>query len=415
MPSSALIVGAGIVGISTALHLQSRGWNVVVVDRKDPGSETSHGNAGVISRGSILPPNTPGLWKSLPSYILNRSPSVRLQLLYVLRIPKWTAGFLSAANTSSCRKSAEALNNLVRHSLACHREFMEPANCISRLRTNGFLKLFRSPNGLQAHEFESNLYREFGISFEILDKDALSEYEPSLRNCFDTALLVNDSASVDSPGKVTSSYADLFRSKGGTILKDSVVHLSASESNVHMKLESGNHKTADHLVIAAGPWSDHCLKMFNLKLPLGFERGYHRHFKAGGNAQLNRPVFDAERGYVLAPMEDGIRLTSGVELNHRDAPDNFSQINLVEAFAKEIFPITAAADENPWRGSRPTLPDGIPMIGQSQKVRNLWIAAGHGHIGFSTGPATGKALAEQMNDEPPEVDLSPFAPQRYGL
>ena len=136
---------------------------------------------------------------------------------------------------------------------------------------------------------------------------------------------------------------------------------------------------------------------------------------AGGNAQLNRPVFDAERGYVLAPMEDGIRLTSGVELNHRDAPENHSQINLVESFARQIFPITTAVDETPWRGARPTLPDGLPVVGQSQKIRQLWIATGHGHIGFSTGPATGKALAQQMNDEQSEIDISPFAPERYGL
>ncbi len=415
MAPSALIIGAGIVGVSAALHLQLRGWDVVLVDRKDPGSETSYGNAGVISRGSILPPNTPGLWKTLPASIAYRNPAVRVQILYVLRNLRWISGFLGAANSVSCRKSAAALNELAKNSLSCHLEFMEQAGCHSRLRKTGFLKLFRSRAGLASHQFESLLYKEFGISYEILNRTALSELEPSLANIFSNALWIHDSASVDSPGKVTRAYAHLFESRGGEFLRGSAVHISVGESGVGLDLAAGDRKSADHIVIAAGPWSDQCLAMSGFYLPLGFERGYHHHFGTKGNARLNRPVYDAERGYVLAPMDNGIRLTSGVELNHRDAPADYSQINFVESFAREIFPITTAIEEVPWRGSRPTLPDGLPMIGQSSRSKRLWIATGHGHIGFSTGPVSGKALAQEMNGEKSIVDLAPFAPRRYSL
>jgi D-amino-acid dehydrogenase len=169
---------------------------------------------------------------------------------------------------------------------------------------------------------------------------------------------------------------------------------------------------ARHVVVALGPWSADLLRPLGYRIPLATERGYHREYKPNPARKLLRPIHDAESAFLMTPMENGIRVTSGVELTDREAPSNFSQIDTVEPLARGVVEFGEQVGDT-WRGARPTLPDSLPMIGPAPRHRNLWLAFGNQHIGFTTGPATGEAIAAMIAGAAPPFDMTAFAPGRY--
>lgn len=412
MSRTALVLGAGMVGVGCALALQKRGFAVTLVDRSEPGSETSYGNAGVVSRSSILPLNNPALWKALPSYLGNRHAAVRYRLGHLLAEPTWVLRFLAQARPSRLAARIAALDSLTSRALPMHRALMREAGVAHRLRETGFIKLFRSQDGSARAAAERAWFADHGVRTEVLDRQALSAMEPDLNPIFPAAIWHPESGSVDRPQAVVQAYAALFVARGGRLLRSNLRDLSPEPGGWTAATDDGP-VSAQIAVVALGPWSGSFLAGLGLTVPLGVERGYHRHFRPQDGRRLNHPVHDADAGYMLAPMEQGLRLTSGVELADRDAPDDHAQIDQVEPAMRDAFPVAGRADDRTWRGARPTLPDSLPMIGAAPGRPGLWLAFGNQHIGFSTGPVTGDILAALVTGETPPVDPSPFAPTRY--
>lgn len=412
MSREALVLGAGMVGVSCALSLQARGLKVTLIDRREPGGETSFGNAGVISRSSILPLNNPALWKSLPRYLGNRHAAIRYRAGHLLRHPGWIARFLAEARPSRSPPRIAALDSLTRQALALHRRWMSEAGIAHRLRETGFLKLWRGAAGPELAKAEQIWFADRGIRTEAVDRQGLSALEPDLNPIFSAGLLHQDSASVDWPQAVVQAYAGLFAARGGLIARETIAGLAREGSGWSVATPAGRRR-ADIAVVALGPWSADLLAPLGLDVPLGVERGYHRHYRSRDGRRLARPIHDVEAGYMLAPMEHGLRLTSGVELAHRDDADDHGQIDQVLPRAREAFALSQATDDATWRGARPTLPDSLPMIGEAPRNPGLWLAFGHQHIGFSTGPVTGEVLAALICGETPVAAPAPFAPARY--
>ena len=285
-----------------------------------------------------------------------------------------------------------------------------------RLRENGWLFLYRTQAAFQRGQPARDTFDRFGITTQVLDAWALYALEPSLRPIFARALWVQDAASVDSPGRVVEAYAALFVSRGGCIVQQGVSGLARPDGGDPWRIlmADGGVREADQVVVALGPWSAEFLRSTQaLSVPMAFERGHHMHYGAAPDARLSRPVYDTAGGYVLSPMEQGLRLTTGVHLADQDAPPKLSQLNLAEAAARQAFPLGGRLDEAPWLGSRPTLPDSRPAIGQCPGRPRLWLAFGHQHIGFSTGPGTAALLAAQVSGEPCPIDPAPFSPSRF--
>ena len=205
----------------------------------------------------------------------------------------------------------------------------------------------------------------------------------------------------------------MFQARGGELVRDEVASLQRDAGGSwRLRGQDGGATTARHVVIALGPWANDVLKPLGVAAPIAFERGYHQHFAAAGGATLRRPVHDTAAGYVLAPMERGLRLSTGVELTARDAPANRVQLEMAEAAARQAFPLGARSGDH-WLGARPTLPDCRPMIGQAPRHPGLWLAIGHQHIGLSTGPGTAQVLASLMLGEPCSIDPGPFRAERF--
>lgn len=405
----AVIVGAGMIGITAGLALRRGGWAVTVIDPHPPGSETSFGNAGIIGRGSVVPVNAPALWRMLPRILAGRHPGARVDARYALTAPRFLAGMLANATPARSRRTAAALNALLDGAPEAHAALMGEAGIAHRLRHTGWLKLYRGRRGASAGERAA--LERFGIAHEVLDAAAIAEREPHLAPVFGHGLWVRANASVDDPGAVVTAYAALLADRGGRIIAGRVRGL-VPEPPLAL-LEDGQEIAADRIIVAAGPWSADLLQPLGYRPPSGVERGTSRYYRPRGNAVLNHPVYDAAGGYVLTPMAAGIRLTTGADFSGRDRPQRFRQLAAAERRAHAVFPLDGPADDRPWAGSRPSLPDSRPAIGPVPGHPAIWCSFGHGHIGFTSGPASAALLAALIDRRPPPFDPSAFDPARF--
>src|ERR1700716_92616 len=405
-----IVLGAGIVGVSAAYAARQRGLRVMLIDRREPGSETSYGNAGILSSGSILPLNKPSLWSALPAYITNRHAALRWDPAWAIRNVDWLVRFLANAAPSRIKPRATALHGLIGASLKLHREWIVKADAAQRIRETGWLKAWRS-DAVAAAKREQAFLAEYGIESRLLDRQAISALEPNILPVYKVGLLHTQTASVDSPGAVVKAYARMFSGSGGEIRQSDIKAIVPDGEGWRVVLaDSGI--SARHVVVALGPWSADLLRPLGYRVPLAFERGYHREFKPNPARSLQRPIHDAEGSFLMTPMEHGIRVTSGVELTARDAPSSFAQLDAVVPVARSVVEFGEAVGE-PWRGARPTLPDSLPVIGPAPRHSGLWLAFGNQHIGFTTGPATGAAIAALIKGTPPPFDAPPVAASRY--
>ena len=410
MTRSVAVLGAGIVGISCALHLAWRGFRVTLVDRREPGSETSFGNSGVIGRASIAPLSQPAIWTRLPRYAANRDRAVRFGPGYPVRELGWFVRFLANARPGAFDANARHLNALLSHALDEHETLL--AGDSGLLRRDGWLQLFRTESGFEASAGTRALWYRHGVRFRILDRGGLREIEPHLGPVFRRAIWLTDVASVADPAQICRVLAERFAAEGGNVLRAEARSVAATGAGVRIGLDDGD-LHADEAVVALGPWSTDLLAPLGYRLPVIRERGYHLHLAPRHDEPLGRPCLDAEGAYVVTPMKAGLRLTTGIEFSAPDAPPTPVQLESVLPLAREAFPAGGEVESKPWLGARPGTPDSLPVIGRAPCHPNLWFAFGHASIGFALGPATGRLIAEMMSGEPPLVDPYPYAATRF--
>jgi D-amino-acid dehydrogenase len=409
-----LVLGAGMVGVSAALHLQQRGRDVILVDSHAlAGEETSFGNAGLIECASVFPYMFPRDFAQILRYAMNRAPQVRYRFADLPAFLPWLARYFVASAPERALRSAMAELPLIRRSLLEHEALIAEAGVPELLQRKGWIKLFRSDATLANAGAELERARRYGVAGEILDGKAIAEREPGLTGDFAGAVYLPAPGFVPDPGGLTKAYAALFQRKGGRFVVGDARTLQQDAGGWRIAGRDGA-AVAREAVVALGPWSDLVFRPLGYSIPLGVKRGYHLHLKSRGNAVLNHPVLDSDLGYLLAPMNRGIRLTTGVEFARRDAPPTPVQIQRALPLAHALFPLGDAVDAQPWIGARPCLPDMLPVIGKAPRHAGLWFDFGHQHHGLTLGPATGRLLAEMMTGEAPFADPGPFAAERFG-
>jgi D-amino-acid dehydrogenase len=298
------------------------------------------------------------------------------------------------------------------HAVNEHETLSAEAGAAKYLRRTGWLKLYRSDSGFAAQTPELELAASLGIANVALDREGVFALEPSLMPVFRHGVHWTGAVSVTNPLALTRAYAARFAALGGLSLTGDARTLHRVDPSWRVDTAAGP-LDAGEVVIALGPWTPDVLGRLGVKLPLAVKRGYHRHFRARGNAALGRPVLDAENGYVLAPMEQGIRITTGIEFAARDAPPTPVQFDRLLPAARELFPLGDTVEPQPWLGARPCFADSRPVISRAPRLRGLWLAYGHGHWGLTLGPATGRLLAEMMTGATPFCDPAPYAADRF--
>jgi D-amino-acid dehydrogenase len=414
LKADVVVLGAGMVGVSAALHLQQRGRDAILVDRHElAGEETSFGNAGLIESASVFPYMFPRDFAQILQYALNRSPQVRYRLSDLPYSLPWLLRYFLASSPDRALHSAMAELPLIRRSLIEHEALIAEAGVPELLRKTGWLKLFRSDASLANAVRDVERARQYGVEGEVLDRKAVAAREPNLTGEFTGAIYFPSPGFIPDPGALAKAYTALFKRKGGRFVVGDARTLEQDAGRWRVSGPEGG-IVAREVVVALGPWSDLVFGPLGYSIPLGIKRGYHLHLAPRGNAVLNQPVLDFDLGFLLAPMNRGIRLTTGVEFARRDAPCTPVQIKQALPRARALFPLGEAIDAKPWMGARPCLPDMLPVIGKAPRHAGLWFDFGHQHHGLTLGPATGRLLAEMMTGETPFADPRPFAAARFG-
>lgn len=409
-----IVLGAGMVGVSAALHLQQRGRDVVLIDKHDrAGEETSYGNAGLIEAASVFPYMFPRDIGQILRYALNRSGDVHYHVSDLPRFVPWLVRYFLASSPEGALRSAMAALPLIKRSLVEHEALIAEAQVPELLRRTGWIKLSRSEATMAKRVAELERDRTFGIEGEILDGKAIAVREPHLSGDFAGAIHWPAPGFVPDPGGLAKAYAALFSRKGGRFMVGDAGSLEQCAGGWRVAAGAGTVVARD-VVVAMGPWSDLVFRPLGYRIPLSVKRGYHLHLKPHGNAVLNHPVLDADQGFLLAPMNRGIRLTTGAEFARRDAPPTPVQVERALPLARGLFPLGEPVDAKPWIGARPCLPDMLPVIGKAPRHQGLWFDFGHQHHGLTLGPASGRLLAEMMTGEEPYADPRPFALERFG-
>jgi D-amino-acid dehydrogenase len=414
LKADVLVLGAGMVGVGAALHLQKRGRDVVLVDRHElAGEETSYGNGGLIECASVFPYMFPRDAGQILRYALLRAPQVRYHFSDLPVFLPWLVRYFLASSPERALHSAMAELPLIQRSLIEHEALIEEANVPELLQRTGWIKLFRSDATLATAVSELERARQYGVAGEVLDATAIAAREPHLTGTFSGGVHFPAPGFVPDPGGLAKAYTALFGRKGGRYLVGDARTLEQSGTRWRLATLEGT-ITVREVVVAMGPWSDQIFTPLGYSIPLQVKRGYHLHMKASGNAVLHHPVLDADNGFLLAPMNRGIRMTTGVEFARRDAPPTPVQVERALPRAHGLFPLGEAVDAKPWMGARPCLPDMLPVIGKAPRHSGLWFDFGHQHHGLTLGPATGRLLAEMMTGETPFADVRPFAVERFG-
>jgi D-amino-acid dehydrogenase len=409
-----VVLGAGMVGVSVALHLQIRGRDVVLVDRRGAGEETSYGNTGLIQREGIFPYTFPRRLSDILSYARNNRRDAVYHLSALPRIAPWLFRYWRNSGPERVERSVRALAPLMAQCVGEHDALIAAAGGAAQglLQRGGWLNCFRSEQSLRLAIAEARRLDQYGIDYAVLSAAQLREIEPQVSEAIVGAIHFHNSLSSADPGMLTKAYADLFTRSGGRFCHGDARRLVAEPAGWSLATEAGEISTRE-AVVALGPWSDDAFRPLGYDIPLAVKRGYHMHYRAAGNATLGHPLRDADGGFALAPMTKGIRLTTGVEFADRDAPPSPVQLARDEPLARDLFPLAERLDSEPWLGRRPCLPDMLPVIGKGERHRGLWFAFGHAHHGFTLGPVTGRLLAEMMTGEQPFTDPLPYAAARF--
>ena len=409
---SITVMGAGIVGICCAIELQRSGYDVEVIDRRAPGTETSHGNAGILSLSSVVPLASPELLPRIPGLLLNRYADFRLHYAHLPQLLPWLFRFLLRCNRRTYRRDSQSINALTVASVAAHRELIRQSDAEYLINDGGGLRLYRRLESFDRDAIERELFERCQVEYDILDPPEIKKLEPDLDDRFVKAVWIKKSLSLSDPQALCRHYADYFRSLGGVIRQLEVESIRPVGDNWRLNTSEGE-ETVERLVVCLGAWTGEMIKPLGYRNPVAIERGYHMMYSAQANRKLLRPVFDVDASYVMIPMSQGIRVTTGSNLVYRETEATPRQLEMVEPRAREAFPLDQALLDKPWMGRRSSTPDSLPIIGPAPRHKNLWLNYAHAHMGLTMAPISGQIIASQVTGGQPPLDVSACSPARY--
>ena len=409
-----LIIGAGIVGICTSIELIKKGYSVTLMDPNEPGSQTSYGNAGVITDSSLMIINNPQLLKSLFQLIFKNQTSFRYSKSFIFSRLIWVLRFLMFSHKNHMKFAAKALRELQVLSLNTHKKLIKKTNSNNIISKPGWLKLFKTSESYKKYSLELEVLNKHKAKYTTLNTTQIEKQFPDLEVKFFKGILFKNSIRVKSPLKLSKKYFNYFIKSGGKFVQESCKDLQYIEDK-WVIFSNKNKSYFDQVVVSTGPWSKNILSNLGYNIPLAWERGYHHHFSTKKKISINPAIYDVEGGFVYSSNGSDVRVTSGVELTFLDAVQNEIQINESIQKLRKIIPLNKKLIDKPWLGSRPTIIDSLPMIGKAPKHKNLWFNFGHNHIGLSTSAGSAVIISEMIQNKKTSINADPFSPKRFSL
>ena len=405
-----VVVGAGAVGLGCAMFLLADGWDVTLVDRGEPGQATSYGNAGILATQAVTPLNNPETLKRLPALLFGAGAPLRLRWRDLWATAPWLLAFVRASTPAAAARSARAQTALVTEAATAWRILLQRAGGAERVRWCGWLKLADGPHEVAALAGERRQLEAAGQDHAWLDGAGVAALEPHLAPTFAAGLWLRDTAQVDRPGELLAQFARRFVAEGGRLVMDTVNDLRVTATGVVAHGRVAKY-AAEHAVLATGPWSAPLARRLGCRVPLVAERGYHLVLPQS-TVLLDRPIYSARHGFVLAPMGDALRLTAGAEIARLDTPADERPTRALAAEVRRLLPEASTDVVVSWLGRRPSTPDSLPVIGTAPRSERVVLAYGHGHLGLTLGPLTGRLVADRLAGRPPAPALDACRPRR---
>ena len=404
------IVGAGIQGISNALFLQKKGFDVTIFDRDEPGSPAaSYGNAGHFSPYASLSLNRTDVLTDVPAMLLSSTGPLALKWNYVPKMIPWFIKFILNTSKNKMMHTAKNMHQILNLALPAYDELFDEIKLEGLVENKGILYVWNDKD-LKSRELEIKIREELGVKQQLVNKKEIHDLEPNLKNFYHAGVYYPYARHARNPKKILLKFFELFKKKGGNFEKKDVKQIEFRDDLPSIKTDFQKFNF-DKIIIACGAFSKRLTDKLGERIPLDTERGYHIHFKNCDHL-LSRPVIFSNRGFGITPMEQGLRVVGTVEFGGLDNPLSKTRIkNLINNANYMLDNLPEHEDE--WLGFRPTLPDFLPVMGPSKYYKNVFYCFGHHHLGWTLGPISGKIVSGMIAKENTNLNLSPYSSTRF--
>lgn len=408
-----VVVGAGIVGLCTALRLRQLGLSVLLLDRQGIAAQASRGNAGALAYSDILPLASPGILRQAPRWLLDPLGPLSIPPVYLPRIAPWLWRFWRASLGPQVAASTAAQAGLMRLAAQAMPALVKDVGAATLLHTDGNLHLFETEAEWRASLPGWAVRAEHGIAFEHLHgAAAIARWQPGLSQSLVAATWVPGWQRIDDPLRLCETVADTFVAAGGRLRRAEVIAIEPGTDRVALRMRGGQRLRARRVVVAAGAWSHRLAQCLGQRIPLETERGYNTTLPAGA-FPLQRQLTFGSHGFVVTPIAGGVRVGGAVELGGLTAPPNFRRADALLDKARRFLPALRCEGGTQWMGFRPSLPDSLPVIGPAPGEPRVLYAFGHGHLGLTQSAATAALIADLAQGRPTALDLAPFSASRF--
>jgi D-amino-acid dehydrogenase len=407
-----IVIGAGVVGLSTALWLRRAGVDVVVIDPLPPAGGASFGNAGLLSPDTAVPIALPGMLRKVPGWLRDPLGPLSVRPAYFPRAVPWLLRWIEAGRTRRVLPISDAMRALHRQTLDCWRELLGAEQYRDLIRPSGQVQVWENEPDPASSALERQIRERHGIRAEMLTADDLRQMFPGIARDVTGGLLVPGNGFTVSPRRAARALAELFQRDGGTLFHERAMKLIPGEGAGWMVMTNEANRSTGHVVIAMGAWSRQLLDPLGIKVPLETERGYHA-MLFDPEVVPSLPISNKTRGFAVTPMEDGLRVAGTVEIAGLDAPPNEDRARILVQHVKRMFPALRGENVRYWMGFRPSTPDSLPILGPVPTHPGLHLAFGHGHFGMTGGPPSGRLVARMILGEQPGIDPAPYAAGRF--
>jgi glycine/D-amino acid oxidase-like deaminating enzyme len=412
--SNIAVIGAGFVGLSSAYCLMREGHQVTVYDAEGPAATNggaSYGNAGTFANYACIPVNNPSVFRDLPRFMFSNDSPFRMRLGYLPHLTPWLVRFLLSSMQRRYAVSAGALSALLARADDGYRDLLDQAGLEAFIRRKECLYLYSGAAAFRASEPALALRRSLGINFHVVSREEVQQLEPQLNPLFDRGVLFHGSWYVSDPGAFLKALQTWLAQSGVHFERQTVMAIKlTSDDGVLLETPAGT-AVYDYVAVCAGAYSSPFARQCGDSVPLETERGYHILYP-GCSDLISRPVGWAERGLYMTPMQQGLRVAGTVELAGLGPARNKGLLDLLQFSSKRaLSALTTPTDT--WLGFRPSLPDGLPVIGRSRLSKRVIYAFGHQHIGLTLGGLTGTLVGDLVAQRASPIDLTPYSAARF--
>ena len=407
-----VVVGAGIVGVSTALWLKRDGHNVVLMDREGPAAGASYGNGAVLARCSVVPITMPGLLSQIPGMLLDRNSPLFMRWRYLPKLLPWLVRYMAHCTTSEVKRISAALTPIVADSLDQHFALARGTEAEKFIKPSDYLFLYKDRATAMSSPLALELRSAAVGEPEILEHEALRAYDPAFSSDIGCALRYPDHGYIEDPGGYVTALAKVFEELGGRFIKSELVDFVIENGTLTALVTKSGNISCKNCVLSTGAWSKPFMKKLGLDVPLETERGYHLEL-INPNIVPRAPVMVASGRFVITPLKGRLRLAGVVEFGGLDAPASKAPIELLRTQVRAAIPGLTWESEREWLGHRPAPSDSIPLLGPVPNVKGAYAAFGHHHIGLTGGPKSGRMIADLISGKHSNLDMGVYAPARF--